>query len=281
MKVTQKINNNAVVCIDRNGNELVAFGKGIGFLKVPYEITDMNKIDMTFYKINIHNFHLLKEIPENIFEVSAKIVDIAQKMFSYRLNPNVIFSLADHINFSIIRLGEYKEIKMPFSYDIKQLYPNEYKVGVMAVNIICQDINVKLPNNESFALAMHFVNAQESTSITVTDSLFDEITGIVVDIIKEYFQIIIDQNDFSYNRFLMHLRYYLKRIESNEQVSNDNNHVLMQAIKVESPDIYQCTIKIVDAIDGKLDINSTDDEVFYLMVYVKRIVTKSLKREEI
>lgn len=281
MKVIQKINNNAVVCADSKGNELVAFGKGLGFPKVPYEITDLNKIELTFYRINVHNFQLLKEIPEDIFEVSAKIATIAQKHFSYRLNPNIIFSLADHINFSIIRLREYKETKMPFSYDIKQLYPNEYKVGVMAVETVCRDLNIKLPDNESLALAMHFVNAQETTSITVTDSLFEKITATVVNIIKDYFKIIIDQNDFSYNRFLMHLRYYLKRIEMNEQVSNENNHVLMQAIKAESPDIYHCTIQIVNAIDDKLRTISTDDEVFYLMIYVKRIVTKSLKREEI
>jgi beta-glucoside operon transcriptional antiterminator len=170
---------------------------------------------------------------------------------------------------------------MPFSYDIKQLYPNEYKVGVMAVETIFRDLNIRLPDNESLALAMHFVNAQETTSITVTDSLFEEITGMVVDIIKDYFNIDIDQNDFSYNRFLMHLRYYLKRIETNEQVSNENNHVLMQAIKAESPDIHHCTIQIVNAIDDKLRTISTDDEVFYLMIYVKRIVTKSLKMEEL
>ena len=33
MKVVRKINNNAVICIDGNGNEVVAFGKGIGFHK--------------------------------------------------------------------------------------------------------------------------------------------------------------------------------------------------------------------------------------------------------
>ena len=31
MRVTAKINNSAVLCIDDNGEELVAFGKGIGF----------------------------------------------------------------------------------------------------------------------------------------------------------------------------------------------------------------------------------------------------------
>ena len=43
MKVIKKINNNVAVCIDNDGHELIAFGKGIGFPKIPYELTDLNK----------------------------------------------------------------------------------------------------------------------------------------------------------------------------------------------------------------------------------------------
>ena len=52
MRVVKKINNNVVVCLDQHGEELVAFGKGLGFQKVPYELTDMTKVTMTFYKLN-------------------------------------------------------------------------------------------------------------------------------------------------------------------------------------------------------------------------------------
>ncbi|KRL38373.1 hypothetical protein FD20_GL001998 [Liquorilactobacillus uvarum DSM 19971] len=80
MKAVKKINNNVAVCVDGNGDELVAFGSGIGFCKMPYEIKDLRKITMTFYRLNTHNFQLLKEIPEKIFDVSAQIVNKAQKI---------------------------------------------------------------------------------------------------------------------------------------------------------------------------------------------------------
>ncbi|MBA1393021.1 hypothetical protein EQ500_03915, partial [Lactobacillus sp. XV13L] len=44
MQVIKKINNNAAICLDQNQDELIAFGKGIGFPKTPYELTDLSKI---------------------------------------------------------------------------------------------------------------------------------------------------------------------------------------------------------------------------------------------
>ena len=52
MKAIRKINNNVAICIDNNDKELIAFGKGIGFPKMPYEITDLSIIQMTFYRID-------------------------------------------------------------------------------------------------------------------------------------------------------------------------------------------------------------------------------------
>ena len=55
MRVIKKINNNVALCLDNNNHELIAFGKGIGFPKIPYELDDLNKIDRTYYGIN-HNY---------------------------------------------------------------------------------------------------------------------------------------------------------------------------------------------------------------------------------
>lgn len=38
MKVIKNINNNVSLCLDSKNNEVIAFGKGIGFTKPPYEI---------------------------------------------------------------------------------------------------------------------------------------------------------------------------------------------------------------------------------------------------
>ncbi|MFD2388683.1 CAT RNA binding domain-containing protein [Enterococcus rivorum] len=136
MKVVKKINNNVAVCQDANGNELVAFGIGIGFPKMPYELNDLSKISMTFYQLNAHYYQLLSEIPQAIFDISAEIVKLAQIKLSKNLNPNMVFSLADHLQFAITRMKKFKDMKLIFSYDIQQLYPRETELGQSAIELV-------------------------------------------------------------------------------------------------------------------------------------------------
>ncbi|WP_316044108.1 PRD domain-containing protein [Lactiplantibacillus plantarum] len=42
----------------------------------------------------------------------------------------------------------------------------------------------------------------------------------------------------------------------------------------DEPEIYLVAKRIADYVDSQLDTNSNDDELFYLMIYVKRIVNK-------
>lgn len=274
MKAIKKINNNVVICEDDNKKELIAFGKGLGFPPVPYEITDLSLITMTFYKMDRSYYKLLEEIPEEIFEVSALIVKKAQRTLNTTLNPNLLPGLADHINFALTRLKKFKKMKMLFSYDIEQLYPLETELGRYSVKMIQNKLFVRLPDSEITNIAMHFVNAQESSSTSShidTDALIQEITSEI----EASFAVVIDRKGFNYNRFVMHLRYYLKRVEEKKQFVDDNS-VLFHAMKEESPDIYDCAKKIAAIIDGKLDAQSTEDEMLYLMMHIGRILKNNI-----
>ena len=69
MIVKKKINNNAAICIDSNQRELVAFGKGIGFPPTPYELTDLRKVERTFYNVSPQYVSLLNDIPYDIVQL--------------------------------------------------------------------------------------------------------------------------------------------------------------------------------------------------------------------
>lgn len=43
MKIIKQINNNAALALDGNGKELVVLGRGVGFPKMPYELTDLSR----------------------------------------------------------------------------------------------------------------------------------------------------------------------------------------------------------------------------------------------
>ena len=55
MEITRKINNNVALGVDSNGREIVVCGKGIGFPKMPYTLTDMSQVQRTYYDISAHN----------------------------------------------------------------------------------------------------------------------------------------------------------------------------------------------------------------------------------
>lgn len=270
MRAIKKINNNVAICTDNNNKELVAFGKGIGFPKMPYEISDLSLISMTFYRIDSKFYNLIGEIPENVFEVSAIIVQEAQNILKCNLNPNLVVSLSDHINFAILRMRKYKKMQMLFSYDVEQLYPKETELGRYALKLIKERLYVKLPDSEITSIAMHFVNAEEEKE-PEEGADTEELILEVASKIEEFFSVTIDRNDFNYNRFAMHLRYYLKRIKSKNQFVDDNVSIV-QAMKEKNPRVYECAYMIGNFIDERLNSESTEDEILYLMIHIYRII---------
>ncbi|GLC90467.1 PRD domain-containing protein [Lysinibacillus piscis] len=275
MKVIKKINNNVAICMDSNNKELIAFGKGIGFPPMPYELSDLSSISMTFYRIDNRFYHLIEEIPENIFEVTALIADKARKTLTSPLNPNLLISLADHINFATIRLKKYKKMQMVFSYDVEQLYPKETELGRYAVDLIQKRLFVKFPESEITNIAMHFVNAKEEEEPETEGPDTEALIWEVADKIEDFFSLTIDRTSFNYNRFAMHMRYYLKRIKDEAQFMNDNTAILT-AMKENNEKIYDCAFMIGNYIDEKLASTTTEDEILYLMMHINRIIKNTI-----
>lgn len=148
MQVIKKINNNFAICVDGEGNELIAFGKGIGFPKVPYEIEDLSVINRTFYDIDQKYLELLNELPEKVFHFTVKFIDIAKNELDYELNPNLVLTMADHINFCIQRAKKNIYVQMPLIYEIENTFPKEAKLGKYAVKQMERRFAVRLNQNE-------------------------------------------------------------------------------------------------------------------------------------
>ncbi len=129
MRAVKKINNNVAICIDGTGNQLVAFGKGIGFPAMPYEITDLKQIDQTFYNISSNYVDMINDLPEDIITFTARILDDIRTVLPYELMPNLILTLADHIAFCLERHRRNLYVRMPLLYEIAQTYPLELKLS--------------------------------------------------------------------------------------------------------------------------------------------------------
>lgn len=269
MKVIRKTNNNVAVCLDDNNCELIAFGKGIGFPKIPYEITDLGLIDRTFYDIDSQILALFQEIPEDEMQVSLDIVDKANAYLHCSLSNSFVFTLADHIHFALQRCKEDMIIQNPLIYDIQHLYEKEMELAKWARRYIYRKLYVKLPSEEEANLAMHFINAQAIAKKKEQESDTNRVIEDVTIIVEDALNILIDRDDFNYARFVMHIQYLLKRKDKKIEMKS-NNLVMFQQMKNEFSDVYQCVLKIQNYFNVTWDWQLNDEELLYLMLHVNR-----------
>lgn len=278
MRVVKKLNNNFAICVDGMGRELIAYGRGIGFPKTPYEVTDLDVIDRTFYDIDSKYFALLAELPEKVFHFTVKLADIARNELQYELNPNLVITLADHINFCIERVKKGIYVQLPLIYEVEQTYPLEAKFGKYAVKQIERRFAVQLNPNEASGIAMNLVNARMNARTQEAEAAewqkqFDDILEDTISLVEEEIGIVIDRDSFNFARYSSHLMYLLERISSNRTLDSDNG-IMYQSSREEFPEIAVCVDRISRYLEEKWGITLADEERLYLILHVNRICVR-------
>ncbi len=272
MRVIKNINNNISICVDDDNNELIAFGKGIGHLSPPYDLNDLSIIQRTYYNVDPRYLELLNLIPLEIFEVSAKIVDYARLRIDGVFNSNIVFTLADHIQFTIQRFEQKMEMKFTMHYELKHLYEPEVKIGEYAIKVIAEDLSINLPQDEVYSIALHFINA-ESVIPSNKENSNKQMIEKIVEIIEGQFNIKIDQNGFNYSRFCSHMEYLLKRCSDGKTINSENNSIFTTLIS-EYPEAYYCARLIMEYLNDILNCTLSNEELLYLMLHVNRLCAR-------
>lgn len=277
MQAIKKINNNVAICKDGNGKELIAFGKGIGFPNMPYQLTDLSKIDRTFYNIDSKYISMINEIPVDIIEFSAQIIDKANSVLSYELNANVVLTLADHIAFSIERTKKNIQIRMPLSYEVAQTYPLEMKIAESVLKEIKERFHVQLKPDEATGITMNLVNARlthkignETFSAKVNQN---EILEDITYIIEKELKIKVNRKTFNYARYATHMEYLLKRLYDQKKINSDNL-VMYASLSAEFQQISNCVDRISTYFDDRFHCCLCEEEKLYLILHVNRICAK-------
>ena len=269
MKATRRINNNVILCLDDDNNEVIARGKGIGFRDVPGEIS-LSEIERTYYNIDPSYYEMIKEIPDEILDISTRIVDFARENIYQLEDSNIIFTLADHINFSIRRYKENIPLKLPIVHDIQYLLKEEYKVGQYGLELIRKELGIYLPKDEAAYIALHI---HEVISNAVNNPLKEEeIVEQVTKIIEEKMDIAVDKEGFNYSRFVSHM-YYLLRRKVNE-VNDLGNSAIYEKMIEEYPLIHSTSEDIAAYLNENIHTDLNDEEKLYLMLHINRLCSR-------
>lgn len=270
MEVIKKLGNNAAICKDNSGRELIALGLGIGFPKCPYILDDLSKIERTFYNVDNEYLYLFENVDSNILALSADVIDLATTMLSVSLKENAIYTLADHLNFAVIRLNKGMIFNTPISNELRDLYPVEVKVAKYTLNLMKKKLNIELPEEEMYAIAMNIINSEEILSSTSDVSVKSEFILEIVHLIEAQMHISIDKNSFNYSRFASHMQYLFRRKSEYTEISSTNKK-LFELLKNEYPMTYQCVLGIKELIFNKFNWNIGDEELLYLILHVNRL----------
>ncbi|MCD8028192.1 MAG: PRD domain-containing protein [Erysipelotrichaceae bacterium] len=267
MRVVKNIHNNISICLDSKGNEVVAFGKGIGFRKPPYDVP-MRQIERSFYNINPIFIDNLSQIPENIIDISTQIVGYANTLLNGECNANIVFTLADHIEFSIKRQKENIYVDLPHLHDTKYMYPEEIKIGEYALKLIKDKLNIQLPKQEAAVITLYIIDyGLVSTQLTDANSM----TRIeqCIDVVEGCFNIKVDKESFNYSRFVSHMYFLLDRVANHEEIQTTNNLIFDQLVE-EYPKTYECAKQVAERLELKL----TDEEILYLILHINRLISR-------
>ncbi len=273
MIVKKKINNNVAICCDSSGRELIAFGKGIGFPATPYTLTDLRKIDRTFYNVSPQYASLISEISFDIIRFTADQLAELQNELPYEYGSNLVLTLADHISFAIERAEKGLYVRMPSIHEMELDYPAEVKIARKMVAALRQTLKIKLPKNEVQGIAMHLINARDGSKSDETldvEAFYEDILQETTRIIEEQLHIAVPQNTFNYSRFATHVRYLLKR--AFEKKYTDSSNIRMyQSIREEYPTIAKCVDEVCKYYNKHWSLELSEEEKLYLIMHVNRV----------
>ena len=268
MQIIKKINNNVAIGKDGNDREVIVMGKGIGFPPVPYEVTDLSLIDRTYYNIDPSHQKLLETVSPELLSFVTHLVDVATDKLDGELNPNLVFILADHINFAINRTRQGMILGLPYSEELAFHYPEINKLATWMVKRINEWANIHLEKGEITSLVIHLMGAfQRPIEVgETTEKRTERIIRKLDSIISSELNIIIDKKSFYYFRYKNHIKYFVRRRERNEQYNENSD--LLHSLKKTNPSQYECVMKVNDFLTKEFEIPCSEEELAYLLLHI-------------
>lgn len=273
MKIKKIFNNNAVIANDSKNQESVLFGCGLAFKKKIGDNVDTDKIEKTFILKEDETTNRLKTLLGNVtaecIELSFDIIEYAKSNLNIKLNDYIYVTLTDHLNFALKLYDDGLNNPNMLMWEIKRFYPKEFKIGLKALEYIEEITGKKLREDEAGHIALHLINAQINNKFNKTEDLL-EVTKMISDIlniVKYSYKKELNEKSYDYERFVIHLRFFLMRLKNNENSKILDDDFLLKQVKNKLQKAYNCMLNIQEYLETVL----SDDEKLYLTLHIQRV----------
>lgn len=276
--IEKVINNNIISAYEKSGAEVIVMGRGIGFKKKQGEVVPADQISKIF-RIKSRTLteqfkELLANMPLERVRISDEIISHAKDHLKLKLNQSIYVTLTDHINFAIERVSQGIEPQNALLWEIKRFYPQEFQLGIYALELIHDRLGILLPEDEAGFIALHFVNAEYGTDIRDAVKFPDQMQAIV-DIVEHDLGIMLDESSLHYERFVTHIKFLIQRIYRKELLSSEDRELSLM-MQRKYPREYECSVKVAEYIMQATGSRLSEEEIMYLSVHIRRVSTIDL-----
>ena len=274
MLILKKINNNVALASSDAGEEIVVFGKGVGFPEMPYELEDESCIQRVFVSDGGNSPEALSTVSDEVLMAASDIVDLAKEALDCKLAPSLPFVLADHLQFAVERDAEGLVLTNPLEHEIAYVYPRERELGQRGIEVVRTHTGVQLPEAEATSIALHLVNAeidgmgssQDMDLVLKSATALEQITQII----ESHLGRTLDHASYAYVRFVAHLRFLIRRLMKDSCKPTENSSLFRQAAR-DFPEAYQCAAAIDNYLKKTNNWSCSDEEMLYLMMHINRL----------
>ncbi len=277
MLVEKVLNNNIISSLDEDNREVILVGHGIGWRAKVGQAVDESKIEKVFRMDTQDSTNQLKqlllEVTEESVNASVKIIEYAsEKLKDKKLNANVYITLTDHINFAAERMQKGLEFRNMLIWETQKLYPEEYAVGVHALEIIQETMGIRLPKNEAGSIAIHIVNAEYDSNMEKTVKM----TNIIqqsLNIIRYTFHIEYDETSLNYQRLATHLLYFAQRLLEGKMLIGGKDF-MYDMMKMHYPKQFRCAEQIHNLMETQYEVSIPPEEITFLCAHIVRVTER-------
>lgn len=267
----KRVLNNNVVQAKYGYQEVIVVGLGIGFNAKTRDIIDPEKIEKVF-ELRKEEFYktsqLVEEIPEKIFFNLYQILERTSHITRIKLSSHGFVTIIDHLNFAIARHTSGQTIRNLMLYDLRILYPDEFRLGELILESVNEEMNLDLPQDEVGFLTMHIVNGHfdqiNNQSNVLTNMVLDSLN-----IIRDRYLVSLKLDELITQRIMVHLKMLIQRVMSNQQV--DFDEVVLYNVIEEFESAYSTAGLIQKYIENRLSVKINSQELVYLTIHLNRL----------
>ncbi|WP_366204254.1 BglG family transcription antiterminator LicT [Bacillus safensis] len=278
MEIIKVLNTSVVLAKRDDGKEIIVMGKAIGFKNKPGSLiqeSDIQKIYVLEDQSTSNDLaELMRETPEEFLIMTDEIISYAKRRLSTHLNEHLYISLTDHLFMATKRFKENLTIQNRLLWEVKKFYPEEFSIGLHALELIEKQSGIQLPEEEAANIAFHLVNAQQTKDNLNQIVMMTNMVKDILNIIKMHYKIDIPTDTINYSRFLTHLQFFVQRLLENKMLETDD-HDLIDQIMRKYPEEVKCVEKIEKYIKTSVNYTISSDEKMYLIIHVNRVVQRN------